>query len=533
MKAVTLFIIFFIKFAKQSGKFSGLIFDSSNSEEDVIDFEIGYQGWIHQGVKIIDINSAENVDEIPSAYDDGGGSVLVPEPDGLSGASPHVLYKNFTFGAESKLEMWFSLYVYGYNASVVPQENVPDLNPSFTISIIDLSSGNESEILDLARCNVTDDDWTHRQFYINVKEEASATIKFQMSRNADSNSIALDDVKIQWVPVLKTEINLEHSNVLFHDSDDVETTTSSTSDVSSSTVTASPTPSPTSGVSTETTETTTNSGQTTAGGTTENTTSTSTEVNSTSVETTTNGEVNSTMESTTSEEVNSTMESTTSKEVNSTMESTTSEEVNSTEVTTSSAEVNETTTTATNEEISTVNITTTEGDLVNTTMLTTVSVEVNQTSTLKSETTTSMSEPTANQSTEETSPNSTINSTTEASPDSTTNSTEESVAPTVASSTETSSSSTVSSTTTSSNSTASQSPIIDSEKFSGYGYPAEVALICLVVLFGVMFLVMVVKYYRLRTTIGDYRLRDNNGGRQTYDNPAFNGFGLQDTYRSR
>ena len=507
MKAVTLFIIFFIKFAKQSGKFSGLIFDSSNSEEDVIDFEIGYQGWIHQGVKIIDINSAENVDEIPSAYDDGGGSVLVPEPDGLSGASPHVLYKNFTFGAESKLEMWFSLYVYGYNASVVPQENVPDLNPSFTISIIDLSSGNESEILDLARCNVTDDDWTHRQFYINVKEEASATIKFQMSRNADSNSIALDDVKIQWVPVLKTEINLEHSNVLFHDSDDVETTTSSTSDVSSSTVTVSPTPSPTSGVSTETTETTTNSGQTTAGGTTENTTSTSTEVNSTSVETSTNGEVNSTMESTTSEEVNST------------------------EVTTSSAEVNETTTTATNEEISTVNITTTEGDLVNTTMLTTVSVEVNQTSTLKSETTTSMSEPTANQSTEETSPNSTINSTTEASPDSTTNSTEESAAPTVASST--SSSSTVSSTTTSSNSTASQSPIIDSEKFSGYGYPAEVALICLVVLFGVMFLVMVVKYYRLRTTIGDYRLRDNNGGRQTYDNPAFNGFGLQDTYRSR
>ena len=507
MKAVTLFIIFFIKFAKQSGKFSGLIFDSSNSEEDVIDFEIGYQGWIHQGVKIIDINSAENVDEIPSAYDDGGGSVLVPEPDGLSGASPHVLYKNFTFGAESKLEMWFSLYVYGYNASVVPQENVPDLNPSFTISIIDLSSGNESEILDLARCNVTDDDWTHRQFYINVKEEASATIKFQMSRNADSNSIALDDVKIQWVPVLKTEINLEHSNVLFHDSDDVETTTSSTSDVSSSTVTASPTPAPTSGVSTETTKTTTNSGQTTAGGTTENTTSTSTEVNSTSVETSTNGEVNSTMESTTSEEVNST------------------------EVTTSSAEVNETTTTATNEEISTVNITTTEGDLVNTTMLTTVSVEVNQTSTLKSETTTSMSEPTANQSTEETSPNSTINSTTEASPDSTTNSTEESAAPTVASST--SSSSTVSSTTTSSNSTASQSPIIDSEKFSGYGYPAEVALICLVVLFGVMFLVMVVKYYRLRTTIGDYRLRDNNGGRQTYDNPAFNGFGLQDTYRSR
>ena len=64
-----------------------------------------------------------------------------------------------------------------------------------------------------------------------------------------------------------------------------------------------------------------------------------------------------------------------------------------------------------------------------------------------------------------------------------------------------------------------------------YGYTAEVVLICLVVIFGLLFLLMVVKYYRLRTSIGDYQTQQ--GARQTYDNPAFNGFGMQDSYRSR
>jgi len=36
---------------------------------------------------------------------------------------------------------------------------------------------------------------------------------------------------------------------------------------------------------------------------------------------------------------------------------------------------------------------------------------------------------------------------------------------------------------------------------------------------------------RLRTSIGDYQIQQ--GARQTYDNPAFNGFGMQDSYRSR
>lgn len=157
----------------------------------------------------------------------------------------------------------------------------------------------------------------------------------------------------------------------------------------------------------------------------------------------------------------------------------------------------------------------------------TTSVTENQTTTLEYETTTTISElSTTDSQTNATNTNSTTPisiSSTEKKPSSTANVTiQQTTTP------QTITESTVIST------GSSQLPIIDRDsEFSGYGYPVEVALICLVVLFGVMFLVMVVKYYRLRTTIGDYRLRDNNGGRQTYDNPAFNGFGLQDTYRSR
>lgn len=87
-------------------------------------------------------------------------------------------------------------------------------------------------------------------------------------------------------------------------------------------------------------------------------------------------------------------------------------------------------------------------------------------------------------------------------------------------------------TTTASQHTASNSSAIKSEDGGmSYGYASEVVLICLVVVFGLLFLFMVVKYYRLRTSIGDYQLQQ--GARQTYDNPAFNGFGLQDSYRSR
>ena len=65
---------------------------------------------------------------------------------------------------------------------------------------------------------------------------------------------------------------------------------------------------------------------------------------------------------------------------------------------------------------------------------------------------------------------------------------------------------------------------------------SQIVLICLTVLFGCLFLFMVFKYHRLRTTIGDYRVAPGARGgasQQTYDNPAFSGFGLGDSYRER
>jgi len=63
-----------------------------------------------------------------------------------------------------------------------------------------------------------------------------------------------------------------------------------------------------------------------------------------------------------------------------------------------------------------------------------------------------------------------------------------------------------------------------------YGYTSEVVLICFCIMFGALFLVTVGKYYQLKKNIGDYRIQQ--GGQQTYDNPAFSGFGMQDSYRT-
>ena len=484
MSAFSLLILSTLCASLKTEKFNGIIFDPSGLEENSIDFKDGFEEWAHQGVKIINLES-DNIqyDNIPS-----NGSILVPEPD-ASGASKHILERNFTIGAESKLEMWFSVYVVGYNSTIVHKENVPDLNPSFSISIVDLTSGNESQILDLARCNVTDNEWNYRQFYINVKEQAAITIKFSMARNVETNTIALGDIKIQWVPVLRTEINHQHSDVLFDSESDDDTTTteatsSSTSVVETSTTSSTPIPIFTSAVF----------------------------ENSTNVDNS-----SSPGSSTTTSTATSTTPSTTTTTTTSTTTSTT----------TLTTEASSTDTTTNSSTTASINETTTGFVTENTTAMETTSVTENQTTTLEYETTTTISElSTTDSQTNATNTNSTTPisiSSTEKTPSSTANVTiQQTTTP------QTITESTVIST------GSSQLPIIDRDsEFSGYGYPVEVALICLVVLFGVMFLVMVVKYYRLRTTIGDYRLRDNNGGRQTYDNPAFNGFGLQDTYRSR
>ena len=67
---------------------------------------------------------------------------------------------------------------------------------------------------------------------------------------------------------------------------------------------------------------------------------------------------------------------------------------------------------------------------------------------------------------------------------------------------------------------------------SVYGYTGEVVLICLTVVFAMLFLAMVVQYQRLRTHIGDYQLNQGQSagaGEPAYDNPAYQ---VQMTYRN-
>ena len=66
---------------------------------------------------------------------------------------------------------------------------------------------------------------------------------------------------------------------------------------------------------------------------------------------------------------------------------------------------------------------------------------------------------------------------------------------------------------------------IKSEDSSLYGYAGEVVLICLTVLFLLLFIVMVVKYHLLKTRFGGYDVGEPGQGRS---NP---GYEVQMSYR--
>ena len=60
-----------------------------------------------------------------------------------------------------------------------------------------------------------------------------------------------------------------------------------------------------------------------------------------------------------------------------------------------------------------------------------------------------------------------------------------------------------------------------------YGYKGEIVLICFTVLFVVLFVMMVVKYHRLKTKFGGYDVGPDTGAGRT--NPSYN---LQMSYRN-
>jgi len=465
------------KEAKFDFTFTGELYNKLDETSDVLNFEDGFNDWEAVGVNITEYNEENEV-----------GHYLEPEPPGLNGSGIHQIKKIFSIAPDSSLQILFQLYVEGYNASYeTDNENLPPRNPKFELKFMDEDSGDTVTVMNLKRLNVQNDEWNVYDWRVKVEEAKNIWIIFVVETPEDS-SIALDDVEIKWIPLPQTELENDHETALFP-SATTTTTTTTLSTSSSSTTTTNTTSTSTISTTLEDTTTTT---------TTENTTKNSEAVSE--------EETESNMPTTTTTKITTT--TTTTK-----ITTTTTTEANTTSTTTAIPATNTNTTTTTNTSTTTTN-STEEGPDTTTT-------------TTKSEETETTTESNATSST--TSSTETASTTSTSTPS--TSSTENK------NSTEASSTTTTTTTLKTTTVTESTEPVADAktDTDSGSGYASQVILICLTVIFGCLFLFMVFKYQRLRTSIGDYRLQHGAGAqsRQTYDNPAFTGFGMQDSYNSR
>jgi len=502
--------------------FIGTVFDKSSEEVDFLSFEYElseYSEWNFVKVNSTNVDDENDIlnPENPQETDDEqtGGHILVPEE--CLNVCESKFSKDFNISAMSSLVIEFNLFVLGYNVS----NESSILNPIFKIIFKDLESEKEMNVMDISRLGVTDGEWNSRQFAVEVQEERSIKVTFQLSTGGGAgNEIALDDVQISWIPVMASEVRNDHVNVLFTTPSPSTTTSTSTTSRTVTTTTVSTTTQNSENATTVENNETTTTATTTA----TSTTTTPIIITTTTEQVTEAPQTNQTEGTPT----NSTTTSTSTTSTNTTTESP-SEETNSTTTTESpSEETNSTTTTESpSEETNTTTTTLSPSEETNTTTITMSSSKETTTEspseTMNTTSTTTTITPTTAKETNET----------VTTPNMETNQTTTTIKPT----------STTSSTIASTESTTNSSAVITDNPEAqehaaqmAHSYTVQVILICLVVMFGCLFLFMIVKYYRLRTSIGDYRLQHGNGGgpsRQTYDNPAFDGFGVQDSYRSR
>lgn len=531
----------------------GTVLDVNQVETDIIDFESAFGNWSSQGVKIV--NVSDTIENAAGIKEKAGELVLVPTVS-LGGDTDSELSKSFNIAADSRLEIDFSLYVSGYNSTLVGGL-FQKYNPSFEVLMEDEASKKRATALDLNRLHVSDGAWKKLRYTITNEAEKTLKIIFLLSSGIGSgNVIALDDVEIRWIPMLETEADTLHANILFRNvsieftAPDNDATTAghelnNGGENSTEIITTESTT--TQGLFGELSVETINNAQSTNNTiieTPENTNETSTN-NSTLSSTKAPLVSNNTGNNETTENPTTYTDNpnifgpfNTTTKVNSDNETSTEKtEVtgfNKTETTTStnmvSPENNSTTS-------NTSNIVFPENTTNNTTNI--VFPENNN----NTENTSQPTQPITVSNPEEVNQNQTTKENTSQT-EATTVKTPENVTNLINTTNTTNTSDTETELTTLNttifptlitNITASNSSAIkadpDTDSISSYGYTAEVVLICLVVIFGLLFLLMVVKYYRLRTTIGDYQIQQ--GARQTYDNPAFNGFGMQDSYRSR
>merc|ERR1719234_1258627 len=528
----------------------GTVVDVNMMETELQDFEQGWAQWSETNMQLVDTsNDTEGKVQMLNIPAKMGPTVLVPHEF----LSPCILSRNFSIGADSRLEIHFSLFVTGYDPSL--------MDGSGPAMGIEVEAGNKSvEVLDLSRLMpslIPEPVWKTYRFSIQNQEAKNLTLLVTLSKGTRAGAaIAMDDIKVQWLPVLAHEVarEVEHQQQLFPEvteSPENESTgitevpneENITELIGNLTTTASEAEETSgSGDSSESegsaTEGSTESEEVTASGSGDVVGNTTLLVNEmTNIATTQNPVV----EDETGDPANatfSTVEATNSSLTQNTTDVVgTAENVTITdqgEVTDSPADVNITTIDA---EVSIVDVTatvaknltsvpdpgpstagplTTESDNVtlanDNAFLSTTEAPGSENATL------SVTAIVGNMTTGANVTNvDSIKTTTTTTTTTTTKTTEELKVPT---------------TSNPHVSAANTSAIRLEERtdLGSYGYTSEVVLICFCVMFGILFLGMVGKYYQLKKNIGDYRLQQ--GAQQTYDNPAFSGFGMQDSYRS-
>merc|ERR1719234_2341327 len=530
----------------------GTVVDVNMMETELQDFEQGWAQWSETNMQLVDTsNDTEGKVQKMNIPAKMGPTVLVPHEF----LSPCILSRNFSIGADSRLEIHLSLFVTGYDPSL--------MDGSSPAMGIEVEAGNKSvEVLDLSRLMpslIPEPVWKTYRFSIQNQEAKNLTLLVTLSKGSRAGAaIAMDDIKVQWLPVLAHEVarEVEHQQQLFpevtesSENEPTEITEVSNEEenntemIGNLTTTASEAEETSgSGDSSESegsaTEGSTESEEVTASGSGDVVGNTTLLVNEmTNIATTQNPVV----EDETGDPANatfSTVEATNSSltqnttDVEGIAENVTITDLG--EVTDSPADVNITTI---DTEVSIVDVTatvaknltsvpdpgpssagplTTESDNVtlanNNASLSTTEAPGSENATLS---VTAIGGNTST-GTNVTNVDSIKTTTTTTTTTTTITTTEDLKVPT---------------TSNPHVSAANPSAIRLEERadLGSYGYTSEVVLICFCVMFGILFLGMVGKYYQLKKNIGDYRLQQ--GAQQTYDNPAFSGFGMQDSYRS-
>merc|ERR1719234_974364 len=189
----------------------GTVVDVNMMETELQDFEQGWAQWSENNMQLVDTsNDTEGKVQKLNIPAKMGPTVLVPHEF----LSPCILSRNFSIGADSRLEIHFSLFVTGYDPSL--------MDGSGPAMGIEVEAGNKSvEVLDLSRLMpslIPEPVWKTYRFSIQNQEAKNLTLLVTLSKGSRAGAaIAMDDIKVQWLPVLAHEVarEVEHQQQLF------------------------------------------------------------------------------------------------------------------------------------------------------------------------------------------------------------------------------------------------------------------------------------------------------------------------------